>query len=104
MKIVLLAAIILLSGCAHKIELRSLDGSTTGTGEANRFDKSVVMNIGGVEYVGDFVLCGWSHAGKVAAYVSDGTMVTCDFIYEDFVGIGSCDGKDGRKYSVRIHY
>ena len=98
------STILLLTSCAHKVELRSLDGATSGTGEANRFDKTVTMNIGGVEYTGNYVFSGWSHAGKVVAYGKDGSLLTCDFIYEDFIGLGNCDGKDGKKYSVKVHY
>jgi hypothetical protein len=79
-----------------------MEGAVVGTGEAQEFTKEVNFTIDGNTYTGSYVFSSWSHTGKMIATSASGGTVMCDFVFQDFRGMGTCDGKDGKKYAVEI--
>ena len=53
-----LAATLLLSGCAHQLDLISRDNSGNGIGNAQEIGKRIAINLNGRTYVGTYVYDG----------------------------------------------
>ncbi len=103
MRIYSLAFVIFLAGCAHSITASNMDGSVAGEGVAQEISHDLVLSLNGKQYIGQWALDGFSRMGKGFAVAPDGDTVTCDFLYRDFKGLGSCEDKDGKKYSIKVN-
>lgn len=102
-KITLILAVLLLSSCAHKFGITNMEGTTVGTGEANEIGKKISLTVDGVEYLGKYVFSPLGRTGKAVVRSDAGDQMICDFVYDDWgKGLGTCEGKGGRKYSVDI--
>lgn len=98
-----LLSVLLLSGCAHKFSVTNMEGSTVGNGEATEFSKEITMEVNGIQYSGKYVYSDLGRTGKAVVKSDAGDQMICDFIYDGWrKGLGTCEGKDGKKYSVEI--
>lgn len=104
-KLIILMISFLLSSCAHKFTVADMEGVLVGDGTAQEFSHELTINLKGKSYVGEWAFDGFSRMGKGIAMADNGAMVSCEFIYRglDGTGLGTCEDKSGKKYSIKIH-
>ena len=103
MKVFVLFVVLLLSGCAHDFTVSNMEGAVAGEGVAQEISHELSIALNGKLYSGQWAFDSFSRMGKGFAVADDGDTVTCDFLYREFKGMGSCEDKDGKKYSVKVH-
>jgi len=106
MRAFLIAFTLLVCGCSHKFTVSDMEGQVVGDGTATEFFNKVEVVINDKTYRGEYAFSEWSRVGKMFAKADDGDTVICDFMYRGFsmTGLGSCEDKHGKKYTVEIHY
>ena len=89
-------------GCAHNLTIIPKNGNISGNGKANEMGKSIMVNINNKMYTGRYAHSMLTDSGKAYMSSSDGSSISCDFIYSNFSGLGTCEDEYGEKYDIII--
>lgn len=126
-KFFVLAAMLALAGCSHRLELHQRGGPATGQGIAHQNDQSVEIQLAGKTYKGTYAYAsggsngsffgnvrgkpfygfssgGGMGSGNVIAKSEDGSGLRCQFQYSttNNQGVGECQDDAGATYDLQI--
>lgn len=111
MRPLLLAALLCLRACGHKLTVVGADGTRgTGTATSGVGAGTVGLAMNGEVYRGQWTTVnsdalGAASVGTVLAQSDKGGRLRCRFTYGGFTfaGFGTCQDAAGRDYDIQIH-
>jgi len=89
----------LTAGCATNLELIPQEGSARGAGVASGIGDSVIIELAGKTYKGNYVYR--SGYGRILATALDGAAIRCEFQSSRSLALGVCEDNIGKKYDLK---